>query len=312
MKKETAPEFFIDIVSNEIFFDTKNEVKIADVIRSLQALERIGKRTPLALNVLLNSNIHHAEVFIERLESGSLLEKVAIRLFFKDEAGLNAFIDTFREKYALNEGGEVKTIVKAGLATVIIGMAGYGLYQASKSSAPSVQQNIELNNNNIFITGAKEFGVDAELFKLAIVAGAEKRARSHAKDSIDLIAPAKNSGGNVIAGGATLESETVKASPSALPKPSDEIEEPYPDADIQIRATDMDSQLKGWAAVFPGVVDRRVPMEIHPDLDADAVSSSMSKGTLRADIVVVFKKASRGKASELVPARIIVTGLVTE
>ncbi|MNZ88171.1 hypothetical protein D3C78_1070540 [compost metagenome] len=99
--------------------------------------------------------------------------------------------------------------------------------------------------------------------------------------------------------------ETVQAAPSNLDVVREQIEEPLPDVNLHIRATNLDSNTVGWAGLIPGIVDRRIPLEIADDVDPKDVAG---KFKLRADVVVVY--VPKGKAKKLTPSKIIVTGII--
>lgn len=53
--------------SHEIYFSTRNEVPIADVVASLQAFEKIVRQLPQVLTGLTGAEIEDIQVFMDEL-----------------------------------------------------------------------------------------------------------------------------------------------------------------------------------------------------------------------------------------------------
>lgn len=109
--------------SHEIYFSTRNEVPIADVVASLQAFEKIVRQLPQVLTGLTGAEIEDIQVFMDELESGSLFERYLLKLVFKDEQELEKFLASIREK--LKEKPVIRNVV---IGSAIAGLVGYGLY----------------------------------------------------------------------------------------------------------------------------------------------------------------------------------------
>ncbi|WP_049780147.1 hypothetical protein [Aromatoleum aromaticum] len=77
----------------------------------------------------------------------------------------------------------------------------------------------------------------------------------------------------------------------------DETSERLLDVDLQIRATNLDHPTRGWAALIPGRVDRRVRMELDDGVSPRDVAGRFQ---VRADVTVHYKRPPSGK--KYVPA----------
>ncbi|MCY1396595.1 hypothetical protein D9M71_115730 [compost metagenome] len=290
--------------SHEIYFSTKNEVPIADVVTSLLAFERIIKQSPQVLSALTGAEIEHIEVFVEELHSGSLDTKYLLKLFFKDEEELEKFLASIRDK--LKEHPMVRTTL---LTAVIAGMVGYGLYAAAKIvNSPEAAATIQANNNVIINIGAGEVDMTPEQFT-AVVHAAIRDKKALAKDSVRFMAPARTDPDSQVEfdgnPNIVIPKETVRVAPSSIDVERDKHEEALPDVDLHIRATNLDSTTSGWAGLIPGIIDRRLPLELAEGVDPKDVAS---KFKVRADVTVIYEP--KGKAKKLTPVRIILTGLV--
>ena len=61
---------------------------------------------------------------------------------------------------------------------------------------------------------------------------------------------------------------------------------------MQIRATDLDSVRRGWAAVIPIFGDRRVKVHLEMNVPPEKLAG---KKAVRADLTVVFKTDKTGE-----------------
>lgn len=292
--------------SHEIYFSTRNEVPIADVVASLQAFEKIVRQLPQVLTGLTGAEIEDIQVFMDELESGSLFERYLLKLVFKDEQELEKFLASIREK--LKEKPVIRNVV---IGSAIAGLVGYGLYVGAQVvRSPEAAKTIQANNNVIINIGAGELNMTPEQFT-AVVQAAVRDKKALAKDSIKLMAPARTDKGSTVTFDGNdhlvIQKETIQAAPSNIDIPQDQLEEKFPDVDLHIRATNLDSTTQGWAGLIPGVVDRRIPIELAEGVDPKEVASRFK---VRADVTVVYEP--KGKAKKLTAIRIIVTGLIPQ
>lgn len=291
--------------SHEIYFSTKNQVPIADVVTSLLAFERILKQSPQVLSALTGAKVDHIEIFVEELHAGSLDAKYLLKLFFKDEEELEKFLTAIREK--LKEHPMVRNTL---LTAVIAGMVGYGLYAAANIvRSPEAAATIQANNNVIINIGAGEVDMTPEQFT-AVVHAAIQDKKALARDSVRFMAPARTDPDSQVSFDGSdqivIPKETVRAAPSNIDVEKTQTEETFLDVDLQIRATNLDSNTSGWGGLIPGIVDRRIPIELADGVDPKEVAS---KFKVRADVVVIYEL--KGKTRKLTPVKIIVSGLVT-
>lgn len=77
----------------------------------------------------------------------------------------------------------------------------------------------------------------------------------------------------------------------------------YSDVDIQIRALDLDNPSKGWAAVVPDIIERRVKLVLDPNVSAELLSGRLS---FRGDITVI----STLKNNEYKPTEILLREII--
>lgn len=279
-------------VSHRVYYSTQEPVPIAEIASSLLALERIIHRLPRVLSAVTSVPIQHMEVYVDEIHSGSLEENILLKLFFANEQELEAFLTKIRE------GLKKRKVTRNVLIGVIFAaLVGYGLYKASQAVGNSqAAQAVNVNNNVIINIGAKESGMTPEqLVKIVEAAVSDKKA--NAKDAIAFVKPAKSDSTATITIGdqkslVTLTNDAIQKSPSSLDADAEPTEQQLLDVDLDVRATNLDSQQSGWAGLIPGLIDRRVKLVLADGVDPKDVAG---KFKIRADVLVHSKPQGRKK-----------------
>lgn len=291
--------------SHEFFYSNKQPVPLGEIAESLLALERIAKISPKVLEELTKVSIERVEVYVEELHSGSLLEKVAIRFFFQDEAGLNAFVDKVKDK--VGPPGMSRNVL---IGAVLLALVGYGSWLAAKTTNVPSQTSIEANNNVIINIGAESAGMTADTFK-AIVEAAVSDKKALAEQSVKFIKAARaDPAASIRMDGSdkmSIPAEVIAATPVAVEFKKQDKTEQLPDVDLHIRATNLDSRKTGWAGLIPGKIDRRIRLQIDPSVEIEDVAGKFS---LRANVVVFHKLDKDGK--HLVPDYILLRDVIKD
>lgn len=286
---------FVYTATHTILYNTKKPVPIAQVIEALQALEGLLKDVPRVIQGLTDSEIQRAEFFIEKVEIGSLTEKILVKLFFKDEEEFEKFLSKIRENGAVRN-----TIVGLALGAII----SYGLYYlASVNNSPSA--NITANNNTIINIGAGEVKLTPEAFS-AIVESAIKDRQQTTSHAVRFLAPTRNDNQSTVQiSGEDMPSleitrGAISETPSKPTLPKNQWLEDISQIQVELRATDLDSKKSGWAGKIDGKTDR-VKIELDP---AVSESEIFGKQKITADVTIIHTMAKQGIESK--PSRICI------
>ncbi|WP_141113224.1 hypothetical protein [Chromobacterium haemolyticum] len=291
-------------VSHRVYYSNEGPVPIPEIASSLLALERILHRLPRVLSEVTSVPVQGLEVYIEDIKAGSLLEDVALKIFFKDQQELDAFLGKIREKLGTNKVAR-NTLIGA----LILSIIGYGLYLGATATGSSkAATTINVHNNVIINIGAEQANMAPEqLAKIIESAVTDKKA--NAKDAIEFVRPAKRDASATI----TVEDqallvmpkEVIQQSPSSLEIEEHPVEQEHKDVDLNIRATNLDSQSQGWAALIPGLIDKRIKLVLADGVDPKQVAG---KFRIRANVLVHSKP--QGKKKEMQPYQITLLALV--
>lgn len=301
MAKKTAAnsdDLYVYETTHRIFYNTSKPVPIGEMIIALQGLEGVLKLVPKAFEGLTGIDIKGSEFLVQTIESGSLLEDVVIKFFFKDRQSLDAFVEKM---------GENKVVKTTVITAILAGIVGYGLAQAMGSkAAPS----ITATNSVIIQNGAGTLNMSPETFQAALRASISDK-KGAAESALKLIGPARAQPGSSIFMGSDIQSSTreagVEISSAAIAEaparielePNERLEE-YANAKLAIRATNLDSKRVGWAGKL-GTREDRLPIELDPSV---LESDMFGRQEVQVDAALVFKE--KGRSRELKPARIYV------
>ncbi|ORJ51183.1 hypothetical protein B2M27_06990 [Kluyvera intermedia] len=292
--------------TEEIYYSIGNNPSIKEIVASLQGWETLIKQSRGVLSELTGAHILDVEVRVSKLEVGSLKEKLLIRLLFGNEEELNKFLDDVRTKY-IGEGKVRNALIWA----VIIALAGTALLAVSKLMAPSNTSHFEANNNTIINIGAGQTEITPERIQ-AIIDSSVTDKKALAKSAVKILAPARNDENATLIIGSgdvkyTLPAETIIKTPTDVEFPSDTYTRDHSDVDLEIRATDLDNPEK-WAAVIPGLVDRRVKLVLAPGINPDDLKRLY---TARADVTITYKHTS-AKSDPYKPTEIFLKSIITD
>lgn len=293
---------FVLASTHEVYYSNRELVPIADIVESLQALERIIKLCPRALEGATNVQIKRVEVFVDSLQSGSLLEKVVVKLVFGSEEALDAFLDKTREK--VRQPGMPRNVL---IGAVVASVIGYGAWLAATSQR-SGGATITANNNVIVNIGAGQSGMSPDDFR-AIIEAAIPDKKELATQAVRFFKPARAD----LKASVTLDKDDALSFPPAViaetpikvdfDKQADV--KHLRDVDLQIRATNLDSLKQGWAGLIPGLIDRRVRLQLDPNVKPTDVAGRFQ---VRADVSVIYKLDRSG--NQMIPDYILLREVI--
>lgn len=282
------PEYVFQI-SHRVYYNTKKPLPIKEVVLALQGLEGLLKPLPLVLGKLTGIDVDGAEFLIEHIESGSLVEDIAIRFFFKDRSNLDAFIDKISEN---------KTVKSLVITSAIAGLLGYGLHIAmADKPAPA----ITATNSVIIQNGAGSLNISNEAFAAAL-ADAVRDKKGIAESALKLIGPARMDPQSSIEfnGQISIPPVAIAEAPRKIELEANERLEEHVNTVLTIRATNLDSKKSGWAGRL-GNRDDRLPIELDPAVRQEDI---FGRSTVLVDAALIFKE--KGRSRELKPNRIYV------
>lgn len=295
---------FVFTTTHQVYYSNREPVPIKEIVESLLGLEQVIRMSPRVLQGLTGVEIDHIDIFVEQLETGSLMETVLIKLFFKSEDDLNTFLDKVRGKL---EKPMARNILIGSVLTALVGYGAYLAASAQKGAAAGTVT-ITANNNTIINVGAGETNLTPEAFK-AIVEAAVQDKKELAQSAVKVLKPARLDEQASIQFDnhekLALPAAVVKATPRTVDIEAQKKIEDLLDVDLEIRATNLDSQKQGWAALLPGKIDRRIKLQLGDGVDPLDVAGKLK---VRADISIYYVLDKDGV--RLVPSHILLREVI--
>lgn len=281
----------------KIKFTNKNPIPVDKLVESLLAYEKLIKRVgPFVEEACEGVYIEEIDVLISKIESGSLVEELLVRLIFKDEKNYEQAKEVAAKMFENN--GLLTGAVCLGVAAYI----GFGVKNAiisQGSTAPMTH--IEAQHGAIVQLGGtmniSEKAIDRILNKTS-----DKKRVS--KEAIAAVAPAH------LEKGAHIEfndSEKLAITPEFIKETPLEYEPPelrqsnetLLKTDIEIWASDKESLTRAWAGIIPGKIEKRIKFVLDEAIDPNEVHGNR---IINADIIIVSSYSSSKK--EFVPKKV--------
>lgn len=309
---------FTLLIEHSVKYTNEQPLAVKDVIESLSALNKVSVYfLPQALAELTDTAIVSAELLVEGFQQGSFVEDVLVKLFFKDEEEMNKFLERIREggrNVYRNLPGEGRPVLKNAVAvTCVIGalVTAGAIYAISTKETQPSAVTLNITDSNFVVIGAESYQISPDQFVKVIekVGGTDKKKLAQA--AVKIIAPAKKEEGAAVVMDQneklSIPASTVKEVPDNVDFEPYETDQRHPDVDIEIRATDLDSASKGWAAIIRGLIDRRVKLLFDDGVNPEALAG---KFKVRADVSVKYKMSAKTKKLE--PVSITVEKLIED
>jgi hypothetical protein len=277
-----------------LYYSNERGLEVEDVADSLLAFKALLERTPdLLAGLFPTISVQSVSITVESVSAGSLLEDLLVKIVWGNQEELSKDTEKLRTTLNLRELLQNKMFLAALLfAMVLTG----GLYTLKKNNAPESQrQVIQGNQNNVVVIASQLSGLPSDAIADAVTSAVTNNP-AIAKEATRLVNPAKREEGASITAGrgsdVAISPEAVRAMPAPV-QTDEEVDsiEDMSNVEVQIRAVDLDSTKRGWAAIVPVLGDRRI--KVHLDLGVDP-NRLMAKKAIRADVTVVFRREASG------------------
>ena len=282
------------IIQQRIFYSNKGLIPAKDIAESIIALDYLIQQVPAVINALFpDEKISGIAFYIEELETGSLIEDIFVKFVFGSQARLDETIASVRELIGLEKTMSNPLIFSAIL--IAIALTGAGYYLGSSPDDTSKKATIEANNNTIINIGAGMMSMEAEEFR-AIIEGAIGDKNKLAKNAVKFVKPATLDPNASITFGDTpalqIQNDTINAMPRYIAEQEEEETlEDFNSAELEVRATDLDSAKRGWGAVIPAISPKRAKLQLDPSIDNEKLIKARH---VTANVTVLFVKDRDG------------------
>lgn len=309
-----AGDEFVVLLDNKVRFTTTQPVGVEDVIESLRGMDKIVRaHFPKAIKKLTGASVKSAELQVTAIEDGSLIQDTVVKLIFGNLKQKDKFIKSVRNKFvSKNKAGE--TVVKgwvAGTLLAAVAIIGIAYWQGIGMGDGAPQGGLVTVNgdNNVVMTiGAEAYKTKPEQFEKAVDSALTHQQKiSAAKAGVQMFSPSRSQGGaglDLMEDGQSLtvvSPDTVSKMPDKIGAEDNSQDAAYPGVEIKFRASDSDSNSRGWAGTIDLIVENRTRIVFANPKDSLAV---MYKPSVKADVTVTFSDAARTKPILIIVERV--------
>lgn len=296
-------------LSDIIKFNTDEPIRVSDIVKSLQSLEKILKQSNKTFSKLTDSEVDDIELLIQSVEKGSLKEHIIVKFLFKNQENLDKFLEKSHDYIVEQCKGHPVRSSLVGIA--ISGLVAYGFYNLG-SQSDTDKVTISGNYNTVIVNGAGQLNITEKAFKEAIEANKQNK-KSLTRNAVEFAQVAKSNDKNAsITFGdddknITISEDVIKAIPLKAPKV--EIEEKIqimPEVTLSIRTVDRDNH-EGWTAYIDGFFEKRVKLIIPINIQLNQLSKQEK---IKADVKLYYKPKAKGDGIN--PISIELTKIYTE
>ncbi|ERH50967.1 hypothetical protein [Ectopseudomonas toyotomiensis] len=274
-------------------YTTKEPVPIPDVIESLKSMERLIKRTPTFVEHRFDTvKVTETQVFVERLESGSLDLDFIIKFVCRTDERAE------RAKQLIKELTEDKGVVRDIVALGVGSMLTIGAYQilSPGNVAPS---NTITAYQSVVIQAGQDAGFTEDQIKAAINKIPDQKTLG--KDTFNVLKPATQDKQATIdvpdMPQLSIDRDIIDSIPDAYepPMPTEKTSS-YDAVKVVVDASDRHNNNKGWAGSVDGLVDHRVRFTLDESIDPAALHG---KTILWTNITIVERYVPSKKKYEV-------------
>ncbi len=283
-------------VPHQIIYETEDAVPIGDVIESLMGTERAAKQIGgLLEGVVSGLSVSGVEVSVRSITQESpLREMFFIALAVTFQKDLETEVPEIIEKLiGAPVPDQYDTIVTLCVLIVLF----YGAdYAYRKFFDATSSKHIKRQLNGLIGDLARDTGKsESDIRQVLEEKYTGVRLRTIAKAAGQFLLPSKRArNAPITVGKRTIDRDTIAEMPggdiSEVVEP-DSASEVFQDVLLEVHAQDMDRANQGWAATIPGVLDKRLRMQILPPVTPEDI---YTRENVRGDVVLVSEKDEAG------------------
>jgi len=284
-------------VDQRIYYSNSNKVPVKTVVKSLLAAESLLTEMKPAIRALFPEvNIKEINIYVDKIESSSIINDLFIDMVFGSEAEYEKFrekIRTINGKIMGKSSTEEALFMKQLMGLILGAGLAAGITWAVTSngeSAPKAVNNYNTTVNNIVIGESSSKNSLSGEDILAIIATTTDKKKV-AKAAVDFAAPAKDDEKATISinenDHLTLNVDLIKSTPAEYiaPKPEEKAVS-YANVPVFITASDSRGRRQGWAGSVAGIIDKPLKVVIADDVDPSKLHGNIN---INADISVIQK-----------------------
>lgn len=282
-------------VDHKIYYSNKGKVPIKDVVKGLLAAEKLlVELKPAIRAVFPDVDIEEINIYLDKLEAGSIVEDLIIDLVFGGEKEYEKFrekLKSFRGNVVGKNDDVEQDTMKQLIGLFLAAAIGSGITWAITSQDAVIPPSVETYNNNIIniSLGDGDNALTGQNIVDIVSANTDKKAI--AQSAVKFVSPAKEDPEATVSindrDNLTLKPEFIKDTPKSYTAPvQDEEIKIYSDVAVFIVASDSRNRRKGWTGTVTGIIEGTTKLTLAEDLEPSELHGNLN---IRADISVIKK-----------------------
>lgn len=282
-------------VPHTVQYEFDQEATVSEVAKSLLAQEKLVKEAIAVLDELFpNLTLEKPVITVRQVTQNSPLRtnlNALVVAAYATELGED-LPDILNTLFGVDVPDQYDSVVS--VLVLLISIYGIG-WVWSKLFPGKKQKELDAERERLIQEASKRASVTEDHLEEAIERVIQKRKRTVMKASADFLEPAKRHKATAItADGAEIRKSAIDAMPSDIDlaqyEPPTEVEE-LERVVVKFRAHDLDRN-KAWAATIEDVSDKRRPLHLAPDVDAEKL---FERSEVLADVLVTSNLDSEGE-----------------
>lgn len=294
------PESYSVEVPYKVKYTNKNPVPVAELVKSLQAYEKLLTRVaPFITEACDGAEIVDIQVYVTKVESGSILEDFLVKVVFRDKENYEKVLEVGADML------EANPVLTGAICLGVAAYIGFGIYNARvRNGDKEKTTKLHAHNGAIIQTGGT-MNISEEAVKQILNQTKDKATLT--KEVIDAISPAQLEDDASIEfadlPNVNIDTTLVKETPATYnPLKKNQDNETLVGVDVEVWASDKESNTRAWAGIVPGKVEKRINFILHDNLSP---AQHHGKLRLKADIILTSELKPTKKEWEYTKVEII-------
>ena len=277
-------------LKEQIKIETDQAIEVSELIKHLQALEKVAKQSNKTFSALTNSEVISVDLLIEEIEHGSLWEDIVLKLTFKDQQNLDQFLKTSHNWITDNP----MTATTIGLGGIVLGgLIAFGISRLKKKTTKEGADIVINNYGTIIQNGAGVLNIGEDVFKNALEQTEDKTKLAQNAQKFAQMAKSPTGAGSITFGNPKAENaleipaNVVSHIPLVNePEVSEDKTSTFENITLQIRSLDRD-KYTGWVGYIEGAFTQRLPIEIPLTIDLNVLAKQEA---VKATVTLVYRE----------------------
>jgi|GEM_PF-2388784 hypothetical protein len=286
-------------VPYKVKYTNKRAVPIDKLVQSLLAYEKLLKRVgPFVEEVCNGAIVVDIEVLVYSVQAGSVTEDFIVRIVFGNKENYD------QAKEVVGKMFEKTPLLTGAVCLGVAAYIGFGVRNALINQGVTTPSTSIVAHSGAIVQTGGEMNISEKT--ITDILNKTKDKKKLSQEAIAVIAPAQLEEGATIEFNdnqlkdLTITSALAKEAPSKYEPPEKTQDtEVLLNTEVEIWASDKDSNTRSWAGIVPGKINKRIKFELNEAIHPNDLHGNRS---VRADIIITTELDPNKK--EFIPKKV--------